>query len=132
VETYASQWWAIDLADGWEARREEHCVTICHSEGVGALQISAFQKLKGNVTKDDLLDAADLDAQIQKHLGERKWGDFEGLQLVYSADDTFWRKWWLAAGKTMVFVTYNCELKDQGVEREVINAMVSSMRKNRG
>lgn len=99
---------------------------------MGALQISAFQKPNGNVTKDDLLDATDLDAEAQKHLGEKKWGEFEGLQLVFSPDDTFWRKWWLVAGKTMLFATYNCELQDQEVEREAINAMVSSLRKGRG
>lgn len=132
LETYRSRWWTIDLADGWEAQRDEHCVTICHPDGVGALQVSAFQKPKGKVTRDDLFDATDVDAETQKHLGEQQWGDFHGLQLGYSADDTFWRKWWLAAGKTMVFVTYNCEFKNQEIERESINAMVSSLRHVQG
>lgn len=129
METYTSQWWAIDLADGWEAQRDEHCVTICHPEGVGSLQVSAYQKPKGKVTRDNLLDATHVDSETQKHLGEQRWGDFDGFQLVYSADDTFWRKWWLAADKTMVFLTYNCELNGQEVEREAVNAMVSSLRK---
>lgn len=132
METYTSDLWMIDVAEGWEAQREELCVTICHPDGVGALQISAYQKPKGEIARDDLLDATNLDPETLKHLGEQQWGEFDGFQLVYAADDTFWRRWWLAAGKTLVFVTYNCELNDQQVEGEAVNAMVSSLRKGRG
>jgi hypothetical protein len=130
VEKYTSQFWEIALADGWEAERSKHCVTICHPDGVGALQVSGYQKPKGEVTRGDLLGAADLEPDIQKHLGEQKWGVFEGFQLVYSANNTFWRKWWLGAGKILIFVTYNCELDKQEVELSAVNSMVSSLRKS--
>ncbi len=132
METYTSTLWEINLLDGWAAQRGKHCVTIYHPDGVGALQVSAYQNPRAKVTREDLLEATNLDAETQKHLGEQQWGGFEGFQLVYSADGTFWRKWWLGADKTMVLVTYNCELKEQEVECEAIGAMVSSLRRSEG
>ena len=111
-----------------QAEPEEHCVTIVKSKTGGALQISSYQKQAGTINREELLEAVDCDSEAQRHLREKNWGDFAGFQLVYSEDDTFWRKWWLAHGKTLLFVTYNCELAQKESEDEEINRMVCSLR----
>jgi hypothetical protein len=127
VETFASTLWEIELASGWSAEQEEECVTIIKSDTSGALQISAYQKRAGSISREELLDATVCDAETQTHLREKAWGDFSGFQLVYSEDDTFWRKWWLAKGRTLLFVTYNCELTKKDDEKAEINQMVESL-----
>lgn len=130
METFSSQWWEIDLPDGWEAEPEEHCVTISDPNGVGALQVGAYQKPDGIVNEDNLLDATELEPLSRKNLEKKRYKDFEGFHYTFSADDRFWRKWWLRSGYTMMFVTYNCAFAARDVESEIIDKMVSSL-KNR-
>jgi len=127
METFAARLWGIELARGWSAEQEEECVTIIKSSTSGALQISSFQKQAGTISREELLDATDCDAETQSHFQEKSWGDFSGFQLVYSEDNTFWRKWWLANGRTLLFVTYNCELAKKDDEKAEISQMVGSL-----
>lgn len=119
--------WEIILASGWTAEKEEHCVTIVNSNDSGALQISSYQKEDGEISREDLLEVTCCDEETRKHLAENQWGDFTGFQLVYSEDNTFWRQWWVANGRTLLFVTYNCELSQKDEETEEINRMVASL-----
>ena len=76
----------------------------------------------------DLLDASDLTPEQYRRLSEQDWGEFHGYQFVYAEGDTFWRRWWLANGKTFLFVTYICQKTDMKVELEPVNSMLSSLR----
>lgn len=125
-----SELWEIELADGWEVQSVDECVTICHPDGVGALQISGYTKRgPGDVTRDELLAATKLDANMQNHLGEQAWGDFRGFQLVYGQGPTFWRKWWLSNESVFLLVTYNCDREHEDSELQDVNQMVGSLRR---
>jgi|MudIll2142460700_1097286.scaffolds.fasta_scaffold860888_1 hypothetical protein len=122
----------LDPAPGWEAETDEYCATVCHPDGVGALQLSSFQKQDGTlISRDDLLKATQLSEETIPHLAEQVWGDFHGFQLVYSEEETFWRRWWLSNGSTLAFVTYNCGLQDSEVELEPVNKMLATLRQIR-
>lgn len=125
------EWWEIDLAPEYVAEMEpdDACVTISHPQGVGALQVSAYQKQDGSpVSNSDLLQETELPPEKQSHLAEQQWGEFRGYQLVYTQEDMFWRRWWLTDGVTFLFVTYNCEKAEQRVELEPVNSMLNSLR----
>lgn len=125
-----SELWEIELADGWEVQSVDECVTICHPDGVGALQVSGYTKrTTGEVTRGDLLAATKLDAVVQEHLGEQTWGEFRGFQLVYGQGPHFWRKWWLSNENVLLFVTYNCDRKHEDLELQDVNQMVGSLRR---
>jgi hypothetical protein len=123
------EWWELELASGWDAEAMNHCVTLFHPEGVGALQISAYQKPNKAIIEDgDLLEATNLAAEQHRHLGEQECGEFHGYQLVYSDEKTFWRRWWLAYGATFLFVTYNCDKAEMETELDAVNKMLTSLR----
>ena len=125
----SGEWWSLSLATGWEAEVDEYCVTIAQPDGVGALQVSAYKKRDGSIaSRDDLLEATELEPHQFQHLGELSCGDFHGFQLVYAQGDVFWRRFWLANGEVMVFVTYNCEKQHQDQELAPVNEMLASLR----
>jgi hypothetical protein len=124
----SGEWWALNLAEGWEARVDEHCVTIAHPDGVGVLQVSAYRRAGTILSRDDILEATQLKPEMYKHLGENTWGDFRGFQLVYAHAEIFWRRWWLANGSVSVVVTYNCEKRDEDKELVPVNDMLASLR----
>jgi hypothetical protein len=125
--------WELTLADKWQAEANEDCITITHPQGVGALQISAFQKKHGQ-----LISLEELQWQVIEHspipqshlakLQEQQWGQFSDLQVIYAMQGTFWRKWWLRHANTLLFVTYNCEQKSDSVETAAVNGMMSTLR----
>jgi len=132
LATVSSKSWTLDLAPGWVAEPEEQCVTITHPDGVGALQVSAHRRKGSPLSREDILEATELEPEALKHLAEQKWGAFRGFQLVYSDGEAFWRKWWLANGNVLLFVTYNCEMAHEDDELGAVNAMVQSLRSVRG
>jgi hypothetical protein len=132
MATVSGEWWELSLAAGWDAEAREHCVTLFHPEGVGALQLSAYQKPhRADVENDDLLDATGLTPEQYHHLGEQDWGEFHGYQLVYADEETFWRRWWLGHGGILLFVTYSCDKTQIEAELDSVNTMLASLRSRR-
>ena len=68
-----------------------------------------------------------LDEEGITHLGKNDWGQFHGYQLVYGAENTFWRKCWLRNGKVFLFASYNCDIKDNEIESTTINQIMGSL-----
>lgn len=129
MNTYTSEWWTIPIVDDWKVERADSCVSIYSPNGFGPLQISAYKKLKGNVSKKDLLETIRLTDEIKKNLTEQQCSDFYGFQIDYSEKDIFWRKWWLAAGNVILFATYNCELPVKDRESGSVNSMMASLKR---
>ncbi len=126
--TVSAKSWTLELAPGWAAEAEESCVTITHPDGVGALQVSAHTRRGRALSREDVLEAAELEPEALAHIAEQDWGDFHGFQLIFSDGETFWRRWWLARGRVLLFVTYNCDQTHEDEELPAVNAMVGSLR----
>jgi hypothetical protein len=133
MDTASGDCWQLDLVPGWKAEVGRHAIVVFHPDGVGALQVSAYQKPSGaTVSQQDLLDAPNLPRKHHPQLRKGTWGEFDGFQIAYSEDDTFWRRWWLANGATFLFITYNCGNSETETEMESVNQMMASLRVPRG
>jgi hypothetical protein len=120
--------WSIQLSKNWESEVNEECYTFFHPEGYGALQISDYTK-DTPITDEDIIDLVEFNEEEKLHLRKVKFGDFEGLHLVYSDEkNTFWRKWWVKNDQLLLFITYNCDVKDKEYNVNTINKMLSSLR----
>ena len=127
MPTIAEETWSAELPAGWESQRDDACVTIYHPDGVGALQISAAFK-DAAVTDADLRDFAREHLDAGAKAREVAAGDFSGFTIAFGAADRFWRHWYLRSFDQTLFVTYNCEADDQGVEDEQLSQMIASLR----
>jgi hypothetical protein len=129
METVSGEWWELDLVISWEIEVDDCCVTLTRPDGVGALQLSGYQKRdKTCVDRNDLLLASKVPPDRHPFLAEQDWGEFHGFQLVYAENETFWRRWWLANGTTFLFITYNCPKADMETELDPVNSMLGSLR----
>jgi len=120
---YKSAWWSFEPPAGWTGQEEEGCDTFESAGGVGALQISAHRKESSEVSDDDLREfAGDIP------LRAIALGSLSGFRTRFSDDGTFWIKWWLRTGKTMVHVTYNCAVEERNEEEEsLVERTLSSL-----
>ena len=63
-------------------------------------------------------------------LSRQNWGDYSGYQYSYSERGSYYRQWWLANGRTMVFITYRCDFESRDIETEAIDEIVRSLTVN--
>jgi hypothetical protein len=118
---YESTDWSLEVPDGWRDEQDESCTTFCGPEEVGAFQVSSYRK-EDAVTDADLREFA---GEIP--LATVSLARLTGFRTRFSDGETFWTKWWLRAGRQMIFVTYNCALADRGREDAEVALMLESM-----
>ncbi len=100
--------WSIELYPEWVSEQDDPCVSIYHPDGVGALQISPFNK-DSKIASHDLRDLA------SDHITEGM--DVDTIQC-----------WFVVANKTALFVTYNCDKADSELENDAVKKMIASLR----
>jgi hypothetical protein len=120
---YSSTDWSLDMPAGWQYTEHPECVTFEPPSGDSAFQISAYRKPDGEVTPEDLRDFAG-DIPIT----EVSFVHFNGVQARYNEANTFWAKWWLRHGSSMLHVTYNCSLACRGRDDAAVESMLQSLR----
>jgi len=117
----SSQWYELLLPDGWTGKEEKDCTSFLNSSyGVGAIQISAFpfpveSKAKGDtILRDYLIDrSVDINETIVEYTENK------GISIAkyhYISNNIFWYIWVLSKINILLFVTYNCNLKDKNAE----------------
>ena|SRR5258705_642967 len=125
---FTSSWWSIELPLGWSAEREESCTNIWSEDGVGALQISAYQRDGEPVSDEDLYDFAEREYPEGVRVLNENCGQFSGLNVSFLVENSYWRKWWLRNGSLFLFVTYNCNVEEQGLERSAVDQMLATLK----
>ena len=99
---------------------------------MGALQISAYSKIGGEITEEELRESAE--GFVGKHGGGTtglesvSFNDFSGFHQSYTTPEEHWRQWFLRAWSTGLFITYNCDAQDRGVEDGAIEQILSSLK----
>src|SRR6476469_2625508 len=109
MSEYRSSWWSIDLLPGWFADAQTECVAFVREDGIGALQISAYQNDGGTIHARDLDDFTKGEFPGNVTLEAVTCGALSVVGVDYLADGNFWLKRWLHKGPLLVYATYNCD-----------------------
>jgi len=122
----------ITLPEGWIFEEDKNLASIFEpNNGKGVLQISSYET------------PIDYDINVKKELAEFVQSYFEGLNFIeiiagiqdqsqYSFfelenENTHWAFWILYEAKSLLFITYNCEMLDKGKEVIEIYDTLSSI-----
>jgi len=95
-------WWSVEVPTGWNAYRDEGCVTFQRSTAIGALQISSALNDSSLITDTDLEEFALERLPAGARLTQVTYGQFSGLTTSFQKNDSMWREWWLRSGRLMV------------------------------
>jgi len=125
--TYESDWWSIDIPDGYAARGNETCVDIVGESAPGVLQISAYRNDDRIVTDEDLLEFL-ADERSHVKLQNISTEDFSGFTTESVRSNSYWKEWCIRSGKTMIYATHNTTMESKNHELSAIERMVSSLR----
>ncbi len=119
--------WSIELYPEWVSEQDDPCVSIYHPDGVGALQISPFNK-DSKIASHDLRDLASDHITEGMDVDTIQAGEFSGITLASFEDEKFLQCWFVVANKTALFVTYNCDKADSELENDAVKKMIASLR----
>ena len=128
--TFQSTWWQIAVPPPWKAQDREECVEIAQPEGVGALHISSARKLEGSILDAEALSQLRENCPEGTETARAQCGEFVGYAAEYVDwnEGLYWKKWFLACGKVLLFATYNCKRGEEDLESPHASALLTSLR----
>jgi hypothetical protein len=124
---FESNWWTAMLPDGYTAEANDDCVDIIGPQEIGVIQISSYRKNDEKVTLDELLEFAS-DEVGRDELDDITLSEFCGYTYEHADNETYWRRWWLAFDRTMIYATYQCNSNALNEERSHVDSVISSFR----
>jgi hypothetical protein len=127
MKSFTQPDWALNIPDDWESEVESECAVLYHPDKSGTLQISSTRH-EDNVTETDLMEIASEHIEAGAILEDATLGDFDGFTLSYATDDEYWREWYLRCDTLMLFVTYYCNLEEEGADDDIIDAILETLR----
>lgn len=117
--------WAHNLQRGPEAHNElGELINIYHPNGNGILKIQSYSA-PDFVSQETLRNMTNVDSSTI--LNWQNWGDYSGFQYDYSEGGSFYRQWWLAYARTIIFIVYDSITESTDTEIEEINKIVNSI-----
>ncbi len=123
-------WYSLMYPKTWVAQESEECTTFSDPEnGVGALQISAYETPTYQNSKDTLLRYL-LDNDISFDEGELTFQIDDGKSTAsyrYLQGLWFKRVWFISKGNRLLMITYNCKAEHQGKEDQLIEEIVRAI-----
>lgn len=118
--------WSIEIAEGWQQTEEDGTVTVFHFDGVGALQIIAFEA-DDAITPEDIQRLSDEAGPQEAEYSPRRCGEFEGIAAEHDDGEEWWRFWFVAAGTIALAIAYNCDKDDRRKETETVDTMLATL-----
>lgn len=115
--------WCLLLPDEWQAEREEDSIVVFDRDDVGCIEISELRKDDGSFNDSDL--ASLTDSQPGWKPAER--GDFRGLGRSLVEDGAAIREWYLYEGDLLLYVTYSCEMENQGMDDAAVDEILDTL-----
>jgi hypothetical protein len=135
MQTYTSDSgnFSLQFPDYWEFEMDESTLTFFDSgeDGVGAFQVTEFgfdegaeidvsRQLAESIAEFHDMDVKEVSTGIQQN-GNKAWTTFE-------EGDTYWMYWMFFKDQTLLFITYNCEIPDKGIEDNIAQQMADSIK----
>ena len=117
----------VEVEDGWVQEEMEETTIFYHPNGDGVLKIQSINA-PADVGKERLRLLTNVNWSTP--LAWQDWGDFSGYQYDYSERGSFFRQWWLANQRTIIFVVYESSVELQETDIDEIDRIVNSMTVN--
>ena len=137
AETLSFSSFRIQVEDGWvhniERGPQAHhevgeLISIYHPNGNGILKIQSYNA-PDLVSEEILRNITNVASSTP--LIWQNWGDYSGYQYDYLERGSFYRHWWLAIQRTIIFFVYESNTESTNIEIDEINEIVNSITVNK-
>ena len=122
-----TEWWTLALPPEWWADSQDDSILIGDRDEVGCIEISTLHKEEGEFTPDDLEEITEAGTDASTTWQPVALGDFKGLTSEFAEEGTAIREWYVADGLVMLFVTYSCEVENQGMDDASVDELLDTL-----
>ena len=134
AERLSFPFFLIEIPDSWEQSIEKgpnensvSVISVRDHNGPGILRMRSYDAPNA-VSEDRLRNLANVGPSTP--LAWKRWGDYAGYQHNYTENRVFYRQWWIANDRTILFITYQCDPGSRDIETEKIDKIVHSLTVN--
>jgi len=126
MKSYRSTYWQVDLPDDWVSEQEDDSVVLYQPDHGGSVVLSAVRE-EQEISDEYLADLVEDHIEAGAELEEVELGNFSGLSCCYEGEGEYWCEWYLRSDQTLLFVTYNCSLEEEGTQDDVVESILESL-----
>ncbi|MDP5071515.1 MAG: hypothetical protein NWQ45_11505 [Congregibacter sp.] len=116
--------WGLLLPEEWQAEQEDDVIIIGDRDGVGCIEISELHKEAGDFHAQDLGEFV-TDVSAWESV---RCGSFQGIGASLIEEGAAIREWYLYAGTLLLYVTYSCDLDNQGLDDAAVDEILETLR----
>ncbi len=116
----------LKIPNDWKSEESDGLVALYDPEnGVGALQLSSYNIGAASPT--------DVSKELESYLEDKyenivvKAIDGHAYSSVEDEDGIYWRYWLFLKDVIAIFVSYNCDKSDKGVEDSLVEKIIHSI-----
>ena len=121
--------WVHSIERGPQAHQEVgELISIYYPNGNGILKMQSYDA-PDIVSKEILRNMTNVDWSTP--LIWQNWGDYSGYQYDYLERGSFYRQWWLADERTIIFIVYESNTESKDIDIDEINKIVNSITVNK-
>ncbi len=124
----------IKLPSGWlvdfdQSRNsgQGKVISVRNPDGTDLLQVQSLVA-PDTVKQEVLRNMTNVDSSVS--LSFESWGDYSGFQYDYTESGLFFRQWWIANDRNLIFITYQSLAPLSDADIEQLAEIVRSLRIN--
>jgi hypothetical protein len=122
-----TEWWTLALPPEWWADSQDDSILIGDRDDVGCIEISTLHKEEGDFSPDDVEEIAAVGSVAGSTWQAVALGDFKGLSGEFVEEDAAIREWYVANGPVMLFITYSCDIENQGMDDASVDELLDTL-----
>ncbi len=126
INVLETEWWILDVPPEWWAESEEDSILVGDHDGVGCIEISTLHKDSGQFSADEILQIA-RDSDPSLDWQKVRLGDLAGVSASLAEEDAAIREWCVADGGMLLFITYSCDVENQGLDDAAVDAILATL-----
>lgn len=122
--------WSIDTSDWLILDEQDGITSLVPISSDAALQFSHFSKDDGEISPEEIQEMAEEHNAEDSPLRPIEMGDYSGYEARCEdhSEGLFWRKFWLFASSSHLFITFNCPLGEHAEHEASVNRILNTLR----
>ena len=122
-----TEWWTIGIPPEWWADQEDDSILVGDRDDVGCIEISTLHKEKGAFTDVEVRTLAQENSESDWSWDKSTLGPFAGVSTHYREEEDAVREWYVAADGVLLFVTYSCDVENEGLDEAAVDEILSTL-----
>ena len=122
-----TEYWCLMLPPEWSAEQSDDVVVITDQDGIGELAVTTLIQDDASVDETSAAKVAEEESPEVADWATIKVDPFAGVTGSFKEDALVIREWYLAYGSALLYVTYACEIEDDGLDTGAIEEILGTL-----